>query len=203
MYYKSDDLSRYTDLATGAVQIAAIRAADWNLVTSNPQKYSYVTLPSWAGIISMVDINTNLYPTNITAVRQAIVHAINYSDISQKVFFGQTSPFVGPEYPSWKSLYDLGNFTPYQTNLTLAQNDLAEANISNMPSLTLRVPTICSACFEAAQIVQADLGDIGLNVNLEIVSAGNFYSVYGSYSTNLNNSAQIGQLSVDCGGRVH
>ena len=61
-----------------------------------------------------MSINTRLYPTNITLVRQAIIHAINGLDIIQKAFFGDARQIVGPEYTGWKQFYDLGNETPYQ-----------------------------------------------------------------------------------------
>jgi ABC-type transport system substrate-binding protein len=65
-------------------QIAAIQTPDWNLVLANPDKYSYATTPPWAALTNSLSLNTALYPTNITAFRQAIVHAINYSDLTQK-----------------------------------------------------------------------------------------------------------------------
>ncbi len=95
VYSKSDDLDRYTDLSSGAAQIVAIQSADWNLVVNNFQ-YNYLKLPAWAGNAEFMALNTNLYPTNITLVRQAISHAINYTDIYQEAFLGYMSPYVGP-----------------------------------------------------------------------------------------------------------
>ena len=107
IYYKADDLARYTDLSTGVAQIAAISSEDWNLILANPSKYSYEVLPPWAGLSVDVTLNTNEYPTNITAVRQAIVHAINYTDVADKAFFGEVTPTMGPEYPAWSNFYDI------------------------------------------------------------------------------------------------
>jgi ABC-type transport system substrate-binding protein len=194
VYAKTDDLSRYTDLSTGVVQMADIQTSDWNLVANNP-KYSHVSLPSWNGLISTLGLNTQIYPTNITLVRQAIVHAINYTDLYAKAYGGNMTPFVGPEYPAWRQFYDLGNLKPYQYNLTLAKQDLAAANITNMPTFTLRIETGCQACVDAASIVQTDLSQIGISVNIEVLTGSNYLSVYGGYSTNLQNAESIGQLS--------
>ncbi len=158
--YKPDDLTRYTDLSTGTSQVSMIESADWGLVQQNSATLSYLSLPPWNGEVAAVAINSAQYPTNITAVRQAIVHAINYTDIAQSVFFGKLSPFVGPEYPAWKQFYDLGNYTPYQYNLTLAQADLKSANIQNFPILNFTVINGCQFCDSTAEIVQADLGQI-------------------------------------------
>jgi ABC-type transport system substrate-binding protein len=195
--YKPDDLSRYTDLSTGTAQIVAIESADWNQILANSNKYSYTVLPSWAGITSAVALNVNEYPTNITLVRQAIVHAINYTDVAGAAFAGQVAPGMGPEYPAFPQFYDLGNYTPYQYNLTLAQSDLNQANIANMPALTFKIISGCVFCETTAEVVQADLAQIGITVNIQVLASSSYYTgTYGSYSTNVQDAAQIGQLSL-------
>ncbi|MFI5450513.1 MAG: ABC transporter substrate-binding protein, partial [Candidatus Bathyarchaeia archaeon] len=194
--YKPDDLARYTDLSSGASQVSIVESADWNLVQSNPTSLAYFTMPSWNGEMAAVSINSLAYPTNITLVRQAIVHGINYTDIAQKVFFGQIAPVVGPEYPAWKQFYDLGNFTPYSYNSTLAQADLKQANIQNFPTLNFTVITGCQFCINTAEIVQTDLSQIGITVNIEVQSTSNYYAPYSSYSVMAGNAQAIGSLSM-------
>ena len=84
-------------------------------------------------------------------VRQAIVHAINYTDLYAKGYQENMTPYVGPEYPAWSQFYDLGKFAPYQYNLTLAKQDLAQANITNMPQFTFRTVSGCEVCASAVQ----------------------------------------------------
>lgn len=204
VYYKASDVSRFTDLSTGAAQIADILPDDWNLVTSNPSTYAYLTSPPWGGEVALMALNTHEFPTNITLVRQAIVHAINYTDLYQKAFLGQMSPYVGPEYPAWKQFYNLGNATPYQFDLKTAENDLAAAGFANgtgLPTFTMRTVSDCLQCSNAAQVVQSDLAAIGITVNIEVLSSSDYYSPYGTYQTNVANAAQMGQLSfIDGGG---
>ncbi|MGA3407102.1 MAG: ABC transporter substrate-binding protein [Candidatus Bathyarchaeia archaeon] len=133
--YRSDDVVRYTDLANGVAQISAISSSNWNSVLSNPDKYAYVVNPTWSPEVTAVALNTHLYPTNITDVRLAIVHAINYTNIAHEAFHDQVSPLVGPEYPAWDQFYNLIDAPPYQYNLTLAKQYLAEAHVTNMPTL--------------------------------------------------------------------
>ena len=192
--YKTDDVARYTDLSTGAAQIADIENPDWNLVTQNPQIYSYFKTPPWSGEVALVGLNTHEYPTNITLVRQAIVHALNYTDIAAKAYGGQLTPYVGPEYPWWKDYYDLGNYPVYQYNVTLAKQLLAEANISNMPTFLMRVQSGCQLCINAAQVMQSDLAMIGINVNIAVIQPSLYNAQLGSYQTNVANAAQLGQL---------
>jgi peptide/nickel transport system substrate-binding protein len=201
VYIKTDDVARYTDLANGAVQIAAIQSPNWDLITSNPQTYSYLKLPPWNGEVSLLGLNTHMYPTNIREFRQAIVHAINYTDVYAKAYLGQMTPYVGPEYPAWKDFYNLGDTPSYDYNVALAKKYLAEAvakypNLTtSMPTLTLRSQSGCQSCTNAAQVVQSNLADIGINVNIVVQTTSNFYSVLGSYSSQLANPDALGQLA--------
>jgi ABC-type transport system substrate-binding protein len=195
IYYKPDDIARYSDLSTGVAQISVIQSANWNLVLANSQKYSYAVYPTWADAIDSLALNTHVYPTNITNVRLAIVHAINYTDIIQKAFFGQMTPIVGPEYSAWPQFYNLGNFKPYSYNLTLAKQYLAKANITTMPTFTFTALTGCQFCITTAEIVQADLSQIGITMNINVVTLAGFDAIYpGSYAGNLANVAQEGQM---------
>ena len=194
--YKSDDLSRYTDVSTGTAQIAAIQAADWNLVTSNPSKFSYTVMPPWAMFVSFMALNTDLYPTNNTDFRLAVVHSINYTDIISKAFLGEASPYVGPEYPAYKQFYNLGNSPGYSYNTTLASQYLAESNVPSGTTITFRTLSGCEYCSIIGQIIQADLGQIGINVNILIVPSGTFANPYGSYQTDLADTAQLGNLAL-------
>ena len=194
--YKSDDLSRYTDVSTGTAQIAAIEAADWSLVTSNPSKFSYTVMPPWAMFVSFMALNTDLYPTNNTDFRLAVVHAINYTDIISKAFLGEAAPYVGPEYPAYTQFYDLGNSPDYSYNVTLASHYLAESNVPSGTTITFRTLSGCEYCSIIGQIVQADLGQIGITVDILIVPSGTFANPYGSYQTDLQDTSQIGNLAL-------
>jgi ABC-type transport system substrate-binding protein len=200
IYAKSDDSARFSDLSSGAVQISAISSNNFAAISGNPTEYSYLTLPPWSGEISALAMNTRIFPTNITLVRQAIVHALNYSAIDSNVYLGRVSNFVGPEYPFWKQFYDLGGYTPYSENLTLAREDLAAAKISNMPTLLMRTISNCPVCTATANEVQSDLREIGITVAIQTIGPSDYYSVYGTYATNLANASQLGQLSFVNGG---
>lgn len=195
------DLARYTDLSSGAAQVAGILAADWPLIQQNPQEYSYFTMPAKSMLFVGIAMNTLRYPTNITDVRNAIVHAINYTQISDSVFFGGLNPMVGPEYPAQSQYYDLGNLPPYQYNLTLAEQQMnaSGVNTANLQPLEFRVVAGCSYCESAAEVVQADLAQIGLNINIEVTEPNEYQLPYiggaSSYAAGVNSSQTIAQLS--------
>ncbi|MDA4121601.1 MAG: ABC transporter substrate-binding protein [Thaumarchaeota archaeon] len=196
---KSDDITRYNDLQSGQAQIAGILSQNYALVLQN-SKYSEFNFPSKAAVFVGLAMNTQRSPTNITAVRQAIVHAINYTDISDKVFFGGLSPMVGPEYPIFSQFYDLGNLPPYSFNVTESEQILSAAGItaSTLQPITLTVASSCSYCADTAAIVKNDLAVIGLTVNIDSVPP----SQYGcpitagtcSYTTALANASQVAQM---------
>jgi len=190
-----DDLARYTDLSSGKVQMADIQQSDWNLI-NNPQ-YSYYNSPPFIGSIVFLGLNVLGYPTNITAVRQAISHAINFTDISVKAYLGHLVPFVGPEYPTYGQFYNLGNLTPYQYNITEAQQILKSAGIdtSKFPTFAMTTLSGCQGCLNAAQVIQGDLAQLGINVNIEVQTPSQYYTAYGCVCPNLRP-----QLSLALGG---
>ncbi len=200
IYAKTDDLARYTDLASGAAQISAVESANFPLVLANPDKYGVVRFPSNDMLFVGMAMNTHRYPTNNTDFRLAVEHAVNLTDINQKAFFGGLSPMVGPEYPSMKQFYDLGNLAPYSNNLTLARQYLNESGlkVASLPALEFRVVAGCSYCVTTAQLVQADLGQLGITVNIEVTESSQFnlpyISGYGSYQQALADANQSAQL---------
>jgi len=196
VYWKQDDLVRYTDLSTGAAQIVSINSQDWPLIQANPNLYEAFTIPSQSMIIEGVGMNTLRYPTNVTLVREAIVHAINYTDLWNKVFFGQAAPLVGPEYSAFSQYYDLGNLPPYSYNLTLAQQEMNESgvNTANLQPLDFDIVAGCGVCISGAQVIQADLGVIGIPVSVNVIPPSElgfpYVAGYGPYETSLNYSQQ-------------
>ncbi len=138
--------------------------------------------------------NMQVFPTNITDVRLTIVHAINISALIQNANQGEITPFVGPEYPLWKQFYDLGNVPQYQYNLTLAQQEQAAANITNMPTLTLRTVTDCDVCTLSAEVVQGDLAQIGINVNVVVLAEAQVDEGMGPYANKIQDPSALPQL---------
>src|SRR5208283_456441 len=198
---KSDDVARYTDLSTGQAQIAAIQQQNWPLILANPDKYGYLIMPDASMVFVGIAMNTQRFPTNITDFRLAIQHAVNITDISQRVFFGQLGQMIGPEYPAEKDWYDLGNLPAYSYNLTLAQWYLTQSgvNVATMQPLVFNVVSGCTYCNSAAQIVQADLAQIGITVNIQILP-GTEYALpntggTSSYQAALADANSISQLT--------
>lgn len=195
------DTSRFTDLSTGTAQIAGILTQDYQTILNNPSTYGTFNFPGTAAVFVGISMNTQKYPTNITAVRNAIVRSVNYTDISDKVFFGGLSPMIGPEYPAFSQFYGLGGASPYQYNITAAEKILSDAGITaaNLPAIDFSVVQGCDYCDSTAQIVQSDLAQIGLKVNINVIPSAQWTCPLTagtcSYSSALANAQQASQLT--------
>ncbi len=137
VYSITDDVSRFTDLSTGAAQIVAIQSTSWNLVTSNPE-FSVLqnATMEWRSFISRDKHKSlsNKYhccQTSNSSCNQ--LHRCLCESIS-----GANGAMGRTRVSCLEELYDLGNLSPYQYNVTLAQQYLNEANITNMPAFTFR-----------------------------------------------------------------
>jgi peptide/nickel transport system substrate-binding protein len=197
-FYKADDIARYTELVSGTAQISAILGANLPLVLRNPD--FGIAEYKFGGIANYLVMNNKVFPTNITLVRQAIVHAINYTDVIDTGVNGFGVRFMGPETPAYGKYYDPGNFTPYQYNVTLAQEDLAKAGFANgagLPVLEFDIDQFGTWQIPAGEVIQADLSQIGIQVKLTVVGDSTFYAPYGPYNTEIQNPSAISPLRFD------
>lgn len=201
---KGDDVTRYVDLTSGAADIAAILAQDWSNVVNNSQ-YSYFTMPSSSANIIALALNTQRYPTNITSFRQAIAHAINYSAIDSEALLGSqgggATPMMGPVYPAFKQLYDLGNIPPYQFNATLAKQELSASGVdlATLQPLQFRYIQGCGVCSTVSTIVQSDLSNVGIPVSIIVTPPSQYAPPYigggTTFPVMLNQSQSIAQIT--------
>ena len=198
--YKTEDLARYTDLVNRAAQLALISRENWALATTNPQ-FSYATNKAPATIHGIA-MNTQVFPLNITDVRRAIVHAINYTDIIQKAFLGYGDRTVGPETRNYGAYYNPGNVPLYDYNVSEAKDYLAKAGFPNgqgLPPITFTILSGSSAsAFQSdiAQIVQQNLAQIGITVTIESQVLSILNGRFGSYQYNLQNVKNVPMMSL-------
>jgi ABC-type transport system substrate-binding protein len=212
--YKPDDIARYTDLSSGAAQIATIQSQNWNLIQNNPNTYGWETFPSWANIVSSLAFNTNKWPMNITNVRLAVEHAINYTLLDQAVFHGNIYPYVGPDVAGFGALYDPGNYPPYDFNATKSANLLAQAGFQatlpngttinpggkTFPTLTLSMPAGYTVMTNIATIIQAQLSNLGINLQLQVSSYSAWIQPYNNgytWLTNKTNAATLADITFE------
>lgn len=195
--YKPTDITRYTDLSTGQCQLAAITREDWAAVVNNTN-YAYAANPVPA-TINAIAMNTHVFPLNITDVRRAIVHAINYTDVIQKAFLGQGTRTVGPETRNYGAYYNPGNTPLYDYNLTEAMNYLATAGFPNgqgLPPITFIILAGSGYQSAIAQVVQQDLAQIGIQIKIESQPLSVLNGMFGGYQYNVQNAQTVPMMSM-------
>ena len=151
---------------------------------SQLQGYSNVVvqaLPTVYGATSgswWIYLNQSVYPFNNLSVREAIAHAINYSQIIQQAFGGYASQWVGPVPPSYP-YYNPASLPPYAYNLTLAKQEIANSPCANDActgtSLKYEYLDIGADWAETAQFLQADLAQIGISITPVKISLSDLY----------------------------
>ena len=114
VYSTSSDTVRYIDLTTNKVQMAALMTSNFQLIQNNPS-YGIVST-SYPAVLAYVNMNNLVFPFNITLIRQAVVHAINYTQIIDQVA-SASHPVHGAESPNYGPYYDPGGLARTSTTL--------------------------------------------------------------------------------------
>jgi peptide/nickel transport system substrate-binding protein len=111
-------------------------------------------------------MNQNTPPFNNWSVRQAVVHAINYSRIIQVAFGGYGSQWVGPVPPGYPN-YNPDNLKPYEYNLTLARHFMNQSTQwkNGFPTPINYEYVNLGDWVDVANLIKDDLSKIGLNIH--------------------------------------
>ncbi len=163
IYYKTDELTRILDLENNRVQGGIVAFNDLNSTLADG-KNLYIPNTGLSSAIEWLMLDTYKFPLNNTLVREAIIEAINVSQIQQIAYGGYANSVVGPNLHGFFGYNNSILPTPY--NLTNAKALLAEAGYpggKGLPPITLSYPT-SSYLSIMSQLVIADLSQIGLSV---------------------------------------
>ncbi|MCI4319647.1 MAG: ABC transporter substrate-binding protein [Thermoplasmata archaeon] len=125
-----------------------------------------------------VYMNQSVAPFNNLSVREAVVHAINYSQILQEAFGGYASQWVGPVPPSYPG-YDPQNLAPYSYDLTLAKQEMSQSPWPNGYPGTLNYEYLSPGpdWAQMALLLKNDLMKIGIDINPVAMGLDTFYQV--------------------------
>jgi peptide/nickel transport system substrate-binding protein len=161
--YVPNALTRMEDVQRGSAQIAYI---DSPLVAQAVSAGGiYVPNIGRMPSVNVFGLDTQKFPFNNRLIRQAVVHAVNYSAMQQE-FHGFGVSFVGP------NPVGIGyntNLQPYNYNLTLAKQLLVQAGYpggQGIPTITILAATDSPPGPDVAVIVQSNLADIGINAKV-------------------------------------
>ncbi len=171
------------DLKSGAVAEASFAYLGPSTVSQlqgNPC-ITVQALPTVYGSTSgswWIYLDQNQFPFTNLSVREAIAHAINYTQIIQQAFGGYASQWVGPVPPSYP-YYNPQGLSPYAYNLPLARQEIANSPCANgaCKSLDFKYAYINTGTdwSDTAQFLAADLAQINLTITPTAISLDQLY----------------------------
>ncbi len=171
------------DLKTGAVAEASFAYLGPSTVSQLQNNPCIVVqaLPTVYGSTSgswWIYLDQNQFPFTNLSVREAIAHAINYTQIIQQAFGGYASQWVGPVPPSYP-YYNPQGLSPYAYNLPLARQEIANSPCANgaCKSLDFKYAYINTGTdwSDTAQFLAADLAQINLTITPVAISLDQLY----------------------------
>jgi peptide/nickel transport system substrate-binding protein len=135
-----------------------------------------------------IGLNVEKAPLDQLKVRQAIRAAIDVDQVLQGAYNGAVGPAYGPVAPGLLGYWP--DAPKYKRDVALAKKLLAEAGLSS--GLKLRLTLLNRPAFQSVgQIVQAMLGEAGIQLDLDIQDAGTYWSMgKGDNGKNLELSLQ-------------
>ncbi|WP_409349239.1 ABC transporter substrate-binding protein [Saccharolobus sp. A20] len=200
--YGLSHTDRVEDFATNQAQISYVSQPFLEQMYSAYQYNKYVNFSQvflnlgYEAAAYFISMNTETFPTNITALRLTLVYGINYTELLQlfKLPNGQigaTEYFgpMSPVFPLYNEVMQLDNLHPYVYNFSLALHYLNEAGYeghfyvilpngtvvgdskgSQLPTLEIySITPVTELEQEELDIVQQNLGQLGISVAFKYV----------------------------------
>ena len=117
-------------------------------------------------LVQLLGLNNEFEPFSNEKVREAISHAVNKDEIIETAADGMASKLYSAFSPALKDYYnDLGEQYPYDVDR--ARELLKEAGYENGFDLTITVPSDYKYHIDTAELIQAQLEQIGIRVTLD------------------------------------
>lgn len=117
-------------------------------------------------LVQLLGLNNDVAPLDDPKVREAISYAVNKDEIIDTAAEGKASKLYSAFSPALKDYYnDLGELYPY--NVEKAKELLKEAGYEDGFDLTITVPSDYKYHMDTAELIQAQLGEVGIRVTLD------------------------------------
>ena len=171
--------NRTIGLETGEIDISiSVSSVDENTIKNNP-KLQLITKPSIS--YSYVGMNTQKTPLNDVRVRKAIAMGVNRDIIIDSVLMGaveKANSLLGPGVVGYSK-----DTKPFEYNPEEAKKLLNEAGYETLD--LVMVTSNNDLRKQMAEIMQAQLKEIGINIKIEILEWATFLNTTGSGKSDL------------------
>jgi ABC-type transport system substrate-binding protein len=157
------------------LRVAALQAGDIDLIEYVPwqsmgtiEKDSRLRLVAVDGPFMGLNFNGGAGPFKDVRLRQAVAHAIRREDIVQAAFFGRGSKLESIPIASSSPYFDKGRSQFWNYDPTRAKKLMAEAGVPNGFTCTLLSTAQYGMHKSTAEVVQANLAEIGIQATLNL-----------------------------------
>lgn len=117
-------------------------------------------------LVQLLALNNDAAPFDNEKVREAVNYAIDKDEIIETAADGKASKLYSAFSPALKDYYnDLGEMYPYDVDK--AKELLKEAGYEDGFDLKITVPSDYKYHMDTAELIQAQLGKVGINVTLD------------------------------------
>ncbi len=167
-----EDATRLAELQTGHIDIMQKVATGQVSVIKGASDLKL--LPVGSPTVDGIFLNGRKAPLNNVLVRQAINYAIDLPTIVKDVLDGYGVPVA-----TWQSSASFGNdpsLKPYPYDPTKAKALLAQAHYNSSTTLKFTIDGTDSVFKQVAEVVVAELQQVGINVNLQTVAPTVLYN---------------------------
>ena len=155
-------------LRTKAADMALIEDAQTAQTVRNEQGVKLDAKPS--PNYNLLFVNTARPPFNNVKVRQAISYAIDRQQIIDAVALGE-GDVTGPIAPALTTYaLPVSQYPSYTHDVNKAKQLLSEANVGPIEFTMLTETTEPAYAKDIAQIVQQQLGEVGIKMNIELLA---------------------------------
>ncbi|WP_371873339.1 ABC transporter substrate-binding protein [Lysinibacillus sp. Ag94] len=165
--FQSDDQAAIMSLMANEVDLTSV---PWQRVSEVENNYNLSHQNNNSSLI--VTFNEMKAPFDNVKVRQAINYAVNKSDIIDSVFAGYAVPLGSNMSPAMGDYQKKGLENKYKRDVEKAKALLAEAGYPNGFKTKITVSSHNDMYSNIAQIVAANLKEIGIDVEIEVVEWG-------------------------------
>jgi len=162
----SNSDARVNALRTGGVDM--IEFVPWKDIDLL-EKEKGIEVQSQGGAFMNLWFNTSKKPFNDPRVRRALAYAIDREAISSAAFFGHGTPLYGPPTSSESWWYSKGLSDSFTCDPEKAKAVLSQAGYPNGFDVELAVYQGLTIYTQTAQIVQANLKEVGINAQIQLM----------------------------------
>ena len=157
------------------LRVAALQAGDVDVIEYVPwqhmgviEKDPKLKLDSASGPFMALGFNGGSGPFKDVRLRQAVAHAIRREEIVEAAFFGRGTPLEGVPIPPSSPYFDAARSKTWAYNPDKAKKLMAEAGVPKGFSCTLLSTAQYGMHKSTAEVVQAHLSEVGIDVKLNL-----------------------------------